>query len=43
MKCIVDDKGKIKRMSDAEALKRVAAGTHVYVGKFEWKQQGRGK
>ncbi len=43
MKCIVDDKGKIKRMSDAEARKRVEAGTHVYVPKFGWKDQGRSK
>ncbi len=38
MKCILDAAGKVKRVSDAEARKRVEAGTHHYTKKSVWKK-----
>lgn len=41
MKCIVDNNGKISRVSDEIAQYRVEQGTHRYSCKQAWKSQVR--
>ena len=39
MKCVQDESGKIKRVSDLEAMRLVFSGQWRYVPKHLWKAQ----